>query len=70
MDHPFIEQIERSGFPKEVEESNQYGIDGLGNEVFAGDEIYVINDEFFLKETLHHDSRELLITLGAEEKNA
>ena len=43
----------------------EYGIDGLGNEVFSGDEILVLNDEFFLRETLLCESIELLEKLGA-----
>ncbi|RWZ59866.1 hypothetical protein EQV77_00790 [Halobacillus fulvus] len=68
MNHPVIDQIERWGDP--LSEPNHYGLDGLGNEVFEGDKIYVLNDEFFLKETLLQESIELLVILGAEEKTA
>lgn len=70
MNHPVLEQIERTGYPDGLPETDHYGLDGLGNEVFDGDEIYVLNEEFFLKETLMEESRALLITLGAEEKKA
>ncbi|MBX0358945.1 hypothetical protein [Halobacillus sp. Nhm2S1] len=70
MNHPVLDQIERTGYPVGVPEPDHYGLDGLGNEVFSGDEIYVLNDEFFLKETLMQESREVLETLGAEEKKA
>ncbi|MGP4061476.1 hypothetical protein [Halobacillus sp. H74] len=70
LNHPVIDQIERTGHPFGIPEPEHYGLDGLGNEVFAGDEIYILNEEFFLKETLMYESRELLKTLGAEEKKA
>jgi len=64
MNHPVIEQVNRTGYmysPKREE----YGNDGLGNEVFSGDEILVLYDEFFLRETLLCESIELLEVLGA-----
>ncbi|WP_082235003.1 hypothetical protein [Halobacillus massiliensis] len=67
--HPVIKQIQHFGYPVEVHE-NQYGLDALGNEVFEGDLIFVLNEEFFLKETLIQESIELLEVLGAEEKRA
>ncbi|WP_181350510.1 hypothetical protein [Thalassobacillus sp. CUG 92003] len=70
MNHPSVDYIERTGYPAGFPEQAQYGFDGLGNEVFAGDEILVFNDEFFLKETLFQESIELLGVLGAEERRA
>ena len=64
MNHPVIELVERTGYmysPRREE----YGNDGLGNEVFSGDEILVLYDEFFLRETLLQESIELLEKLGA-----
>ena len=64
MEHPVIERVERTGYmysPRREE----YGIDGLGNETFPGDEVLVLNDEFFLRETLLQESIELLEKLGA-----
>ncbi|SEA53041.1 hypothetical protein SAMN05421743_105192 [Thalassobacillus cyri] len=70
MKHPVVEQIERTGFPLDIQEPEIYGTDALGNEVVLGDTIYVFNDEFFLKDTLLQESIELLEVLGAEEKTA
>ncbi|MEN1968984.1 hypothetical protein WMZ97_13035 [Lentibacillus sp. N15] len=65
MDHPMVVDIMRTGYPAHVKEPEPYGDDALGNEVFKGDEIYVFDDEFFLKETLMQESIELLEVIGA-----
>lgn len=65
MDHPMVTEIMRTGFPAGMEEREVHGTDALGNEVFKGDEIYIFDDEFFLKETLLQESIELLEVIGA-----
>ncbi|WP_281659101.1 hypothetical protein [Halobacillus sp. Cin3] len=70
MNHPVIKQVERTGFPKGVTEPEHIGLDAMGNEVFEGDQIYILNEEFFLKETLLAETREALEVLGAEERKA
>lgn len=65
MDHPIIEQIERTGYPKYSDRRECYGSDGLGNEVYSGDEILVIGDEFYLAEELSLDAKEILERMGA-----
>lgn len=65
MDHPMVTEIMRTGYPSHVKEPELYGDDALGNEVFKGDEIYVFEDEFFLRETLIQESVELLEIIGA-----
>ena len=70
MEHPVIERTERTGYATYSPKRNQYGNDGLGNEVYQGDEILVLNDEFFLQETLLCESIELLEVLGATHETA
>ncbi|UOQ43381.1 hypothetical protein MUN89_15845 [Halobacillus salinarum] len=70
MNHPVTDQLQATGVPVNVLEPGFYGTDALGNEVFEGDPIYVVNDEFFLKEALIYESTQLLELLGAEEKRA
>ncbi|ELK47212.1 hypothetical protein [Halobacillus sp. BAB-2008] len=70
LEHPVIESIERTGFPVDLSEADHYGLDALGNEVFVGDDIYVFEEEFFLKETLLQETKETLQILGAEEMKA
>ncbi len=65
MNHPVINQIERTGYPTYSPIREVYGIDGLSNETYVGDEILVYNDEFFLVETLGSDGVEILELLGA-----
>lgn len=53
------------------EEPKFFGEDALGNEVFEGDEILVIDDDvFFRKEDLSYDAIHILDMFGAEEKIA
>lgn len=52
------------------EEPKFFGEDALGNEVFEGDEILVIDDEFFRKEDLSYDAIQILEMFGAVEKIA
>ncbi|MFD2924201.1 hypothetical protein [Halobacillus naozhouensis] len=70
MNHPVVEQLERTGYSFRVKDSILYGLDGLGNEVYEGDTILTFNEEFFLKETLPSDAIEILEVIGAEEKKA
>lgn len=65
LEHPTIERVIRTGYVTYSPKREQYGVDGLGNEVFKNDEIIVLNDEFFLRETLLCESIELLEVLGA-----
>jgi len=69
MDHPMIERIERTGIPYS-ERREAYGTDGLGNEVFPGEEILELEDDFFLVEELSADAKEILEMLGATYKTA
>ncbi|MEN0666939.1 hypothetical protein [Caldifermentibacillus hisashii] len=52
------------------QESKIFGDDALGNEVLEGDEILVIDDEFFRKEDLSYDAIQILEMFGAEERIA
>jgi len=65
LEHPVIEQINRTGYPFS-DRREEYGTDGLGNEVFKGEEILVLDDEFFLVEELSMDAIEILEILDAD----
>lgn len=64
MDHPMVERIERTGFPYS-DRREVYGEDPFGNEVFAGDEILKLEDEFFLVDELSEQTKEALEAVGA-----
>lgn len=64
MEHPEITQIRQYGYSKMNVYTNQYGIDALGNEVFSGDEILVVEETFFLVEELEDQTKEALELLG------
>jgi len=68
IEDPRITRINRTGYPET--EKEPYGEDFFGNEVFLGDEILVLDDEFFLKEMLSTDAIEILRHFGAIEINA
>ncbi|MFA1820591.1 hypothetical protein ACDX78_10470 [Virgibacillus oceani] len=53
MNHPMIDQIERTGYPYEMLEQPEHsGIDALGTEILEGDKIYIFGDEAVLEENL------------------
>lgn len=62
-DHPVIERIMRTGYPSP--EPKPLGEDALGNEIYEGDELLVLDDYEFVKEELSYDAREILDMLGA-----
>lgn len=70
MEHPAITHMERTGFPPYSPRREEYGTDALGNEVLVGDEILVLEDEFYLVEELTSQSKEILEHLGATYKIA
>ncbi|GGB61367.1 hypothetical protein GCM10011409_43280 [Lentibacillus populi] len=65
MNHPLIDQIERTGYPAYSPRREEYKVDPLGNEVHSGDQILVLNDDFFLTETMGAEAIEVLELLGA-----
>ncbi|GGN64545.1 hypothetical protein [Oceanobacillus indicireducens] len=69
MDHPMVAQIERTGYPFS-DRRNDYGVDGLGNEVFTGDEIIEFFDDFYLVEELSTDAIEIMEQHGGVYKIA
>ncbi len=68
LEHPAISNATQTGYPSDIREV--YGIDSLGNEVLIGDQILVLDDEFYLVEELISDSVEILENHGAEYKVA
>lgn len=69
LQHPAITQTIRSGYPYS-ERRETVGTDGLGNEVFTGEEIIEFMDEFYLVEELSIDAREILEQHGGVYKTA
>lgn len=69
MDHPMILEIERTGYPYGYE-NDLRGTDSFGNEIYKGDKVYVLNDEYFLSDELTPQSIEILEMLGADVKEA
>lgn len=69
MDHPVVKQLNVIGYPWDFERS-QVGTDSLGNEVYEGEEILVLGNEYFLVEELSVDAIQILEMLGAEYDEA
>lgn len=69
MDHPIVLEIQRTGYPYGYE-NDFMGEDSLGNEIYKGDVVYVLNDEYFLADRLVEETKEVLEMLGAVTKCA
>lgn len=69
MEHPMITRMERTGIPYS-EKREAYGNDARDNEVWPGDEILCLEDEFYLVEELSPDAKEILEHMGATYKIA
>lgn len=55
IEHPMVTQINRTGYPREMEEKPQhFGIDAMGNKILIGDSIVVDeeNGEIILEDNL------------------
>lgn len=65
LEHPDITRTIRTGYPVYRPRREEYGIDALGNEVFVGEDILVLDDEFYLVEELSCDARRILEIHGA-----
>lgn len=71
MDHPMVTQIERTGYPRGMQEPKALGVDALGNEYFKGDILIEVADEVILKDELSHDLQWFfLYKLGGREITA
>lgn len=68
IEHPMVTAIRQYGYPDP--EPEPFGDDFFGNEVFPGDTILVLDDEFFLKDELSEDAIAILEHYGAVEKTA
>lgn len=69
MDHPMIMEIEATGYPYGYE-NNFVGTDSLGYEIYRGDKVLMLNDEYFVEHELMYETREVLQRLGADYKIA
>jgi hypothetical protein len=65
LEHPAITKVNRTGYLHP--EPKHYGFDFFGNEVMVGDEILVLDDEFFLKEEMFDETIQVLKLAGAVE---
>lgn len=65
LEHPAISKTISTGYPVYSPFREEYGVDGLGHEVYISDEILVLDDEFFLVETMGAEAKEILEILGA-----
>ena len=65
IEHPDITHIRRTGYSKYNERTGLYGVDALGNEVYKGDEILVLDDTYFLTDELLGQTEEVLKLFGA-----
>ena len=64
LEHPDITRTLATGFPYS-DRREVYAIDALRQEVHPGDEILVLEDEFFLVEPLGPEAKEVLEVIGA-----
>jgi hypothetical protein len=68
MDHPVIEQIQKTGYPKMKPQHDHWGVDVNGNEILVGDNIVRLpNGEIILEDALEDY---LIETLGFEYEKA
>lgn len=67
MEHPDVTEARRHGYPSS-QQHRELGEDALGNIIYAGTEVYELDDEVFVVEELISDSIKILETLGAERK--
>lgn len=70
MNHPVVAQIERTGYPAGHQEPQIIGIDSRNEYIYAGDELYIYEEETFVIEELSHDAIEVLEMIGAERSIA
>ncbi len=68
LEHPVVTAIRRHGYPEPKKEP--VGMDDLGNTIYPGDELLVIDDCVFVKDELFYETVQVLEILGAEEKIA
>lgn len=69
IEHPDITRTMLTGYPYSSRRQT-IRVDGLGNEVYNGDEIIEFMDEFYLVDELSSDAQEILEQHGAVRKIA
>jgi hypothetical protein len=69
LEHPDITRALRTGYAYSERREMSF-VDGLGNDVHSGDEILVLNDEFYLVDELFQETIEVLEQQGATYKIA
>ena len=69
MEHPMITQIENTGYPYSAKRED-WGTDGLNNDVYSGDEIIEFDEEIYLVEELSTDAIEIMEQHGGVYKIA
>jgi len=66
MDHPEVLMAMQTGYPSYNQPENPIGEDSLGNAIYSGDELFVVNDEWFVIEELTYNAIEVLEAIGAD----
>lgn len=69
MDHPTIERVRATGYPYSPRRG-VVGRDPFGRSICTGDEMLVLDDDFYLVEELSGDAVEILERHGATYKIA
>ncbi len=69
IEHPDITRTMLTGYPFSPRRRT-VRVDGLGNEVYSGDEIIEFMDEFYLVDELSSDAQEIIESHGGIYKIA
>lgn len=60
MDHPTVNQIQRTGFPNMAVQQEHAGIDYFGDEILDGDDIVEYDGEIILRDNLERYLTEVM----------
>ncbi|MBY0157303.1 hypothetical protein H0178_16050 [Cytobacillus firmus] len=60
MDHPTVNQIQRTGYPNIVAQPEHAGIDYFGDEILVGDDIVEYDGEIILRDNLERYLKEVM----------
>ncbi|MDY0394751.1 hypothetical protein ACFSMW_06795 [Virgibacillus halophilus] len=69
LEHPMITRMERTGIPYSAKRE-AYGKDPFENEVWPGDQILMLDDDFYLVDELPAEAIEILERHGASYRIA
>lgn len=66
LEHPMVREIRTNGYPSGMVEGFYVCDDSLGNELYKGDEVLIMDDHKFASEEISFESYAILRMLGAE----